>query len=192
MKKMSRVFSLSLGFVVCGIFVTSSKAAEKPKPDLSGNWLRDNKKSQIGEKTRDKLENIKITLKISYQEPELKINLTMNDHGKEVTRDMIYYTDERGEMNIPQFTQALTVGGDGPPTGPSTIPQKEEKSKTKWEGSKIVTSTSSVISAGGRTFHIDKREIRELSEDGKTLTIKHSISSPGGIVVLKEVYNRIP
>jgi hypothetical protein len=191
MKKRTVFFSLLLFLAVCGIFVTISKAADNPKPDLSGKWERDPKKSRMGKMTQDLLENIKVTLEISHQEPELRISVTTDSNGKSVNRETIYYTDGRGEINISQFSQVVTFGR--PLQDPKSIPQNEAKSKTKWEGSKIVSSLSSVIKGpGGRIFQVDSREIRELSEDKKMLTIKHSLSTPGGLVQLKEVYNRLP
>jgi hypothetical protein len=191
MKKRTGFFSLLLFLAVCGIFVTISKAADTPKPDLSGKWERDPKKSRMGKMTQDLLENIKVTLEISHQEPELRISVTTDSNGKSVNRETVFYTDGRGEINISQFAQVVTIGR--PLQDSKPIPQNEVKSKTKWEGSKIVSSSSSVINGpGGRIFQVDSREIRELSEDKKTLTIKHSLSTPGGIVQLKEVYNRLP
>jgi hypothetical protein len=191
MKTKRRFFWLLLVFVICGTFVTISQAADKPKPDMSGKWERDSKKSRMGQMTEGELKNIKVTLEISHQEPELRISIRTDRSEKSVNREMIFYTDGRGETNIPEFTQVLSIGR--PLQDPKSIPQNEVQSKTKWEGSKIVSTNSSVFHGpGGRIFHLDTREIRELSEDGKTLTIKRSISTPGGNIQLKEVYNRIP
>src|SRR5712691_5765685 len=64
------------------------------KPDFSGGWKLDPKKSNatdVGKRDA--------TIKIIYREPEFKITRTFLTSGQPVERDFVYYTDGRGEIN---------------------------------------------------------------------------------------------
>ncbi|HEY7546068.1 MAG TPA: hypothetical protein VID27_14345 [Blastocatellia bacterium] len=152
-------------------------AQDKPKdakPDFSGTWAFDHSKSSLGPFERSPAANAEITLVITHKEPELKIVRKINLNGNASTQEFTYYSDGRGETNPAAF-------GNG-----------EVKSKTKWDKMKLESKSSSSyqMRGGGDVFHTDTAERRELSQDGKTLTITISISGPRGIQIIKTVYNR--
>jgi hypothetical protein len=189
MKKTIRILSLLLCFILSGGLLNISSASDKPKPDMSGSWERDPAESKVTRMSREDLERTKITLSISHKEPEVKIIVKTRENGREDSWSTVYYTDGRGETNIARFAQAITLGHK---PSDARANSSETKSKTKWEGSKIVTSSSSDFIFGRQTFHMDSREIRELSDDGKTLTIKYVMYGVKGNTIFKEVFNRLP
>lgn len=170
--------------VVCA--AQDKKSSAQSRPDLTGTWVRSSYKSNH----RGQLESYPVTLTVSHKEPELKITRKSVVHGKEKITDGVYYTDGRGERNEAEFRSALAVGSS--PT--SAIEQKgandpQTKSKTKWEGNKLVSRSSSSLEAVGHRFYIDTAQKRELSADGKTLTITTTIM-PGGTAIT-EVFDRV-
>ena len=62
--------------------------------------------------------------------------------------------------------------------------------KTKWQGNKLISRAVSSMSFNGQAINIEAIEKRELSADGKTLTITNTISSPRGVDVVKLVFAR--
>ena len=153
-------------------------AQDKPKdakPDFSGTWTFDRSKSNLGPFERMPAANAEITLIITHKEPELKIVRKVNLNGNAGSQEFIYYSDGRGETN------------------PAFLGNGEVKSKTKWDKVKLESKSSASYQTrgvGGDVFHTDISERRELSQDGKTLTVTISISGPRGVQVVKMVYNR--
>ena len=162
----------------------------KSTPDLSGTWLLNVKKSNsVGLTTRPDL-----PIKISHQDPELRITLTSEANGQRVERQSVYFTDGRGEEN--QATAMLTMNPNAPPRDP----QKGTKSTTRWSGNKIVTRSMLQLQAGGRVIEFELVDEWKLSSDGKTLTQTTKtvyLQSSGGAFIpamapdKKRVYNRV-
>lgn len=171
--------------------ISGQSKPAKAKPDLTGTWLIDVKKSNsVGLTSRPDL-----PIKISHQDPELRITLTSEANGQLGERQFVYFTDERGEEN--EATAMLTTNPGAPPRDP----QKERtKSKTRWSGNKIVTRSLLQLQAGGRVVEFDLVEEWKLSSDGKTLTQTTRtvyLQSSGGAFIpamapdKKRVYNRV-
>ena len=87
-------------------------------------------------------------------------------------KEFTYYTDERGETN--QAT--LGVG--------------EVKSKTKWDGDKVVSEASIERRGQSGPYKLDVTQKWQVSSDGKTLTNTTNISNETGSQQLKLVYRR--
>src|SRR5437868_15129017 len=68
----------------------------KPKPDFSGTWELDRKRSNVG-KSNSSSPPEQIT--ITHHDPELKIRKKVLVNGLLEERELTYYTDERGETN---------------------------------------------------------------------------------------------
>ena len=186
---MNKRLILILWVASCVVFCSAQdkKTPVQIKPDLTGTWVRSSYKSNH----RGQLESYPVTLTISHKEPELNITRKSIVKGTEKITDEVYYTDGRGEKNEPQFRSALAIGSS-PTNG---VQQKgsdnpQTKSKTKWEGNKIVSRSSSILEAVGHRFDMDMTQKRELSADGKTLTIT-TIMMPGGTTIT-EVFDRAP
>jgi hypothetical protein len=163
----------------------------KAKPDFSGTWLLDQKKSNdSGLTTRPDL-----PIKITHQEPEFRVTRSSEKNGQIVDHDFVYFTDGRGEEN--EATALLT-------TNPSAIKADDlknrvTKSKTKWSGNKVVTRTLLRMDVGGHFVEFEQVDEWKISEHGKVLTqtsrviFQNSDTAfiPAMAQEKKRVYNRL-
>jgi hypothetical protein len=154
--------------------VTGSEALNvtQAKPNMSGNWTLDISRSNFGRLASSQFSNAKMTLKISYREPELKITRQASMNGQTRNHNLLYFTDGRGETN------------------PNILTNEQMRSKTKWEGARLISRSSSSLSFNGQSVNLEAIEKRELSADGKTLLITNTFSSPRGVDVVKLVFKR--
>lgn len=156
------------------------------KPDLTGTWELDQSKSKSD---RGSIPYGSVRLIITHTEPELKIMRRGNSNGKNYNNDSIFYTDNRGETNPSVFQTALNIGGARQDSPKSDV----LKSKTKWEGNKLVSQSSITYVVSGYSFIVNHTVSRELSTDGKILTITTTMNSAaGGRGMIKEVFIRVP
>ncbi len=152
----------------------SNQAAEKPRPNFSGTWVRDNSKSNLGPFSGSPMARAELTLVIVQHDPELKISRKLKLGERELAGELTYYTDGRGEIN------------------PSSFSRAEVKSKTKWDSDQIVAqSPHSRTTPAGGTINLDTTERWELSSEGKTLIQTTTITSPKGSRTIKQVFNRL-
>jgi hypothetical protein len=148
------------------------KKEGKSHPDLSGTWELDRSKSDFGLFRERPLARADATLVIAHRDPELKITRTLKLNDRQEVKEFGYYTDERGETN------------------PATIGAGEVKSKTKWDGDKVVAHAKVTRQSPRGDFDIDTTEKWQVSADGKTLTQTIEISGPFGLQQIKLVYHR--
>ena len=184
---------------VCGLLLacalTASPQADKKnvkivnKPDLTGRWQLDLKKSSV--RTSDNAD-----LKITYQEPEIRITRLVHHNGQIVERVFTYYTDGRGETN-----QATMVLSTRPNISPQDVEKQVTKSKTRWSGNKLVTRSFIRNVVAGHSLEFEVIDEWKLSSDGKILTqtsrtVFHpsfdSVFVPANVPETKRVYSRIP
>ncbi len=164
----------------------------KSKPVLTGTWLLDRAKSNVGPPLAPDQ-----PLKIVHHDPELRIPHLIQSNGQSTEKDFVYYTDGRSETN-PTIT-FLSTGTDMNRPGTD---KDVTKSKTKWEGDKLVTRSTLRSVAGGRPLEFDIIDEWKLSRDGKALTQTGRTvfrqDTSGGIYVPanrpdnKRIYNRVP
>jgi hypothetical protein len=147
--------------------------SKSSKPDFNGTWVLDHAKSYFG-RMGQRMADVNVTLYIWHKEPELRITRKLEINGGEQARDFTYFSDGRGETN------------------PNVFSNGEVKSKTKWEGLKLVSKASTSFQAPrtNEVYFTDTTEKRELSGDGKTLTITLSISGQRGTENIRQVFNR--
>lgn len=183
LKKILFISIIMLFVVPCS--AQDKKDSNQPKPDFTGTWELDPSRSTNSEGSRGKRS---VRLMISHKEPELKIMRRANNNGKEFNNDSVFYTDNRGESNIAIFQGALgiTGGSEGP------AENEELKSKTKWDGNKLVSRSTVRFVVSGYSVFLNVTEKRELSADGKTLTITITFNAPAGSGgMTKEVFTRV-
>jgi hypothetical protein len=166
MKRVAPFLLLSLILLTEG-----TPAVAQTRPDFSGNWSLDKSRSDFGRLAKEAA-NIKISLKITHREPELKVvrSGSLNEQGG--TENLTYFTDERGENN------------------PGLLNHSTARSKTKWEGMRLTSRSLSSVTVNGQAFQLETIERRELSADRKTLTLSILASSPRGIDRLKLVFTK--
>lgn len=184
-----RVITFLLLICVCA-FATNAQA-NKPKPDFTGTWLLDQKKSNDSGLTR----RPDLPIKILHRDPEFRVTIPTEKDGQIIEREFVYFTDRRGESN--PLTSFVT-------TNPSAIKPDELKkqvatSKTKWSGSKVVTRTEQRVQAGGHFADFEQVDEWKLSDDGQVLIQTNRITFqqssgvfvPGVATDKKRVYNRL-
>lgn len=177
---------------ICHFVIAAAVAApqsKQDKPDLSGAWLLDTKKSNSSGLTM----RPDLPIKIVHNDPEFRLTLTTERQGQLTERAFLYFTDGRGETNA--ATSILT-------TNPGSLRPDdfgETKSKTKWSGAKIVTRSLLRLGVPGRSAEFEQIEEWKLSTDGKVLTHTSKtifLRSDGAFVSgmardKKRVYNRV-
>lgn len=171
MKRIAILF-LPLCVMLCTVANIGAINAAPVKVNLSGNWTLDISRSNFGRLASSQFSNAKMTLKISHREPELKIVRSASMNGQTRNHNLNYFTDGRGETNA------------------NLLSNEQMRSKTKWEGAKLISRSSSSMSFNGQSVNLETIEKRELSADGKTLTITNTIGSPRGVDVIKLVFKR--
>jgi hypothetical protein len=169
--------SLSASLLVLCLLASAAAGDDKKKegkarPDFSGTWQLDRAKSDFGEWSDKPLSKADSTLAVEHRDPELKIKRTLSLNGQQEVREFTYYTDERGETN------------------PATIGAGEVKSKTKWDGDKVVSQAHMTQKGQGGTYELDVTQKWQVSSDGKTLTYTTTIGNQMGVQQVKLVYRR--
>ena len=157
-------FLSSSVFLIALLAMSASTVLSQPKskPDFSGRWLLDQKKSDdSGLTTRPDL-----PIKINHQEPEFRVTRSSERNGQIVEHDFIYFTDGRGEEN--EATSLLTTNPSGVKS--DDLKNRVTKSKTKWSGNKIVTRALLRMDVAGHFVEFEQVEEWKISEDGKVLT----------------------
>lgn len=150
------------------------KADGRGRFDLTGRWGLDRSKSDFGPFANSPVVKAEVTLVVAHADPELKISRRETRDGRERTTELAYYTDGRGELN------------------PSTLGRVGVKSETRWDGDRIVaTSTLKRRGADGEESTLETTDRWQLSGDGRLLTQTTSISYGGGTQTIKQVYRRV-
>ncbi|HYV25391.1 MAG TPA: hypothetical protein VE969_09160 [Pyrinomonadaceae bacterium] len=157
-------FTKSLAILILLATCAASGLAQanksKPKPDFSGTWEFDRKRSNVGQSNSS---NPPEQITITHHDPELKIRKTVTVNGQKEERELTYFTDGRGETN--PTTAWLTAN-----PGSQTDRPVETKSKTSWSGDKIVTRSVFLPHTSAVIIEFEITIKRRISSDGKTLT----------------------
>ena len=148
-------FVLTLG---CAIFIYGQGSKSQTRPDLSGTWAFDHSRSNVG-KTSTAYNEIKIT----HHDPEFRIVRSIAVNGKSELKELIYYTDGRGEAN----PTTMWVSTNPSPKSPRPA---QTNSKTMWSGERVVIRSTLRLTQGIHTFEDVIVDEWKLSADGKTLT----------------------
>ena len=127
---------------VCFAQAETERADKQAKPDLSGTWILDKSKSR-------KVEADHFTLVIVHREPEVRITEKSVKDGREMIKEIIYYTDGRSDSD--------TTQGD-----------RYEKIKIKWKGNTLIREN--IYTTTGVKFEMVSTEEWKLSNDKKSLT----------------------
>lgn len=69
--------------------------------------------------------------------------------------------------------------------------QMTTKSKTKWEGVALVTDMTRSMETGRGNFEMKSREVRSLSEDGRTMTVRTTMDTPRGKQTMTVTYAKV-
>jgi hypothetical protein len=175
-------------FLIFAVATPAQSAKTRSKPDFSGEWLLDLKKTP--KKWLPKRPDL--PLKISHRDPELRVKESSEKDGKIVEHESVYFTDERGETN--QATQIIMSTGSSVPSGE----RERTRSYTRWSGNKIISVATLRMVLGARVVEYKVIDEWKLSDDGKVLTRISQIVFQGSNAMFvpaivpdtKKVYNR--
>ncbi|HEY2943613.1 MAG TPA: hypothetical protein VGN09_14365 [Vicinamibacteria bacterium] len=157
------------------ILVTATFAYAQAKPDFSGTWVLDREKSDPpgmgpgggqgpgGGMAGD------LTITITQTATELKIQREA----------------PAGRMTS---TYALD-GAESKNTGPRG---GETRSKSRWDGDKLVTEGQQTMNGPDGPVTIDFKDVRRLDDDGKSMVVETTRTSPRGTQTRKTVFSRKP
>ena len=144
------------------------------KPDFSGNWTLNNDKSdpapQFGQ-TSGRPAGGGLARPTSIFINQLGSTMSMELKSADQSRMLSYYLDGRESHNPGMRGQDFV-------------------SKTRWEGSSLITEGENTFTSQMGEVKIKSKEIRTLSDDGKTLTVIATFTSPRGEVTRKLVYDK--
>lgn len=101
------------------------------------------------------------------------------------TADKITIAIQAGEMNR---TSTYTL--DGKESVNPGMRGAEVKSTAKWEGASLVIESTQTMSGPNGDMTITSKEVRTLSEDGKTMTVVTTRVTPQGERTTKAVYDK--
>jgi cbb3-type cytochrome oxidase subunit 3 len=160
---------------LCHAYNYQTKNNRHNVPDLSGTWELDKSRSRLS-KDNPVLRGGTITLTITHNEPQIGILQKINADGKEKTKEFLYYTDGRGEVNPANYLYLSLYNGKE--NSSSTSPRKIE-SRSQWKGANLKTKYNIPIQIPGwrRMTKLEVEEEWTLSSDSKTLT--HTTSFKG-------------
>lgn len=145
------VSSIVLSCAITSLAASSKNLSQLQKPNLSGTWKLDKSKGNYVKYARLKSQD-DLMLLISHVDPEIKVVHKLIKNGKQDTRELIYYSDGRGE------------------TGYTFMDDSPGKSKTTWRGNKLVSRFFVNLNGRGATVTFEVVQEWKLSADGKTLT----------------------
>jgi hypothetical protein len=126
--------------------------AADDKPNFSGKWVLDVEKSDFGPVPAPTAQS----QDIDHKDPKIKVKTVSKTQQGETTVESNRTTD--GEENT------NTMGGT------------EVKSKTVWDGKKLVTTMKRQIQG----MDIDVKDTWELADDSKSFTITRELKTPQG------------
>lgn len=133
------------------------------KPNFSGKWVLDTEKSDFGQMPAPSSQ----TQEVDHKDPKLKIKTTTKGPQGDRTAEASYTTD--GEENTNPGPQGTEI-----------------KSKTKWDGSKLLSTRK--LSIQGNDIEIS--DVQVLAEDGKSFTVERTMKSPMGEMTQKLIFKK--
>ncbi|HEX8189322.1 MAG TPA: hypothetical protein VF586_13280 [Pyrinomonadaceae bacterium] len=145
---------LSLCLLACGAAAAGGGKGREGRPhaDFSGTWQIDRAKSDFGLFADRPLAKADSTLVVEHRDPELKIRRTLALNGRQEVKEFAYYTDGRGETNQ------------------STLGAGEVRSKTRWDGDRVVSEARVTRRGLGGPYELEVTQRWQVSAGGRTLT----------------------
>ena len=142
------------------------------KPNFTGDWTLDREKSEMGERDLEVVVAgdagwVWVRFRSRTMATHVVMKRKVEFQGEERTFESRYTTD--GKENVNEGFRGNSI-----------------KSKTRWEGTKLVTE--SVMETPNGTREI--KEVRSLSADGKTMTVETTSKGGFGEGTRKLVYNK--
>jgi hypothetical protein len=157
---------LLIGTTVCVAQGNNQKSRDKVRPDLSGTWVLDKSRSNLGSDITD------YVLTIVHREPEIRFSKRYKRGKREIREELIYHTDGRPEFSPMQGSN-------------------DSQPETRWRDNKLVRKSVTGPRTGPVNFEFVTYEEWVISPDSQTLT--RTVTSTGpGLLKSKAVFTRSP
>jgi hypothetical protein len=187
-----KLFKATLVVCVLALCWQGARAwASARKPNLSGKWVMDAARSDFGDYDGP-MSKAKTKLDIAHKDPKVRTVWGFENGVQSLAQLSEVFTDGRGETNASLLDADDILGEPEPVNGGG--PGRQVKSKTTWEGTKLVTRTSDRLKLSGAFVEVEVLDEWELSADGKELTqttrVTPARGDAGGARKFKRVYNR--
>ncbi|MPY87262.1 MAG: hypothetical protein GEU99_05010 [Luteitalea sp.] len=88
------------------------------------------------------------------------------------------------------YALARPEGEATPQREPPAPEEQQRKSRTYWDGTKLVTEIEESRELSGETVTLKSHEVRTLSSDGKTMTVETTLETPRGTRTVTQVFKR--
>jgi hypothetical protein len=187
--KKNIVLAALFSLFALGVSVSAQKA-----PDFSGKWNLDKAKSTLSDREKSMIESQSMTVTqtaadIKYETatkrtpPPADAPAGGPPGGGQGRGGMGGGGDQT--MTFKLDGKETTV--DMPGMGGQTMPVKMTG---KWEGSKLVLSTSRTFTTPNGDMTSTTKQTWELSADGKTLTVNSESTSPRGSATSTKIYTK--
>ncbi len=193
--KKSIVFAAFLSLFVLAT-VASAQKTDKSPADFSGKWSLDLAKSKLTDREKASIESMTVT--VTQSATDIKVETA--------TKRMAPATPPAGAPagGPPGGGGGGMGGGGGAPAPQTFLLGKESKVdmpgqggttspvtfSSKWDGSKLVLSTSRTFSGPNGEVTSTTKETWELGADGKTLTVNREAVSPRGTDSTTRVFTK--
>jgi hypothetical protein len=151
-----------LTFILLNLFLLTSALTFAQKPNYAGDWNLNEGKSQLGEGGRGRM-------------AANKLKITQDANAIVLERTSKRQTGE-------EFTSKETITLDGKECENTLMENRTRKSTANWsaDGKSLTISSSSVFERDGNKMEMKSVEIFKLSDDGSTLSIDATSTSPRG------------
>ncbi|MBV9924464.1 MAG: hypothetical protein JOZ96_05430 [Acidobacteria bacterium] len=188
-----RRVKLCVLMTACMLACLGGAARAGGRPNLSGSWELDGGRSSFGDYAGP-LSKAKTKLEIRHKEPEVRIVWTLSRGDWGLSQLALLFSDGRGEETASLLdaegmlaeTTCMSGGGGG----------RQVKSKTVWEGNKLVTRTSEQLQLASGPAEVDVLDEWELSKDKQSLVQLTRLTpkdAAAGVAAreFKRVYRRV-
>jgi hypothetical protein len=148
--------------------VAAPRAAAQAHPDFSGTWkINVTKSDPMGGRPGGQAPDMsQLTLTVTQTGDSVVIFQT----GLGPDRTLVHYLDGRESTNAG--------------------PRGTMRSTSHWEGATLVTEGTVTANTQMGEMQFTTREVRELSADGKTLTVNTTTETPRGTMTRKAVFEK--
>ena len=165
-------YTTVLGLALAILSTVGSAFAEPPKPNFSGTWELDTKKSE------GVPGDMRQVLAVRQEGDRLDVEIKVSgNQGDRTSTDSYVVSGQETE-----FTPTI-IGGDGTAKG---------KRVATWsaDGSGFDTTEHATVKTNEGTDEIKGKRTWRISADGKTLTIEMDLAGAQGQMQSKRVFNR--
>jgi hypothetical protein len=172
LSKMNMRYKTVIALALAILSTTGSAFCQAPKPNFSGTWELDAKKS---EGVPDEMRQV-MTVRQQGDRLDVEVKTTTNQGDRTSTDSYVVNGQET------EFTPAI-VGADGTAKG---------KRVATWsaDGNGFDSTEQATVKSGEGTDDIKGKRTWRISADGKTLTIDIDLAGAKGPIKSKRVFNK--